>query len=122
MDARLFHDEAMDLLTQMAELTIPQRLKYDKSKNTIFINFENLHIRTSAQITEIFDRVADICRPLDHRIDAVVNYDGFEIDKRLVDDYASMVNALVETYYSSVRRYSTKAFLTLKLKDSGPIP
>lgn len=122
MDARIFHHESMDLLTQMAELSIPQRLKYDKAKKTIFINFENLHIRKSAQIREIFDRVAETCRPLNHRVDAVVNYDGFEIDKRLVDDYANMVNALVETYYSSVRRYSTKAFLRLKLKEGGPIP
>ena len=119
MDARIFHNDTMDLLKQVAELSISQRLNYDAVQNTLFINFENLNIRSSQQISEISKRVADICRPLNQPVDAVVNYDGFEIDTSLVDEYAAMVNALVESYYTSVRRYSTNAFLRMKLKESN---
>jgi propionate CoA-transferase len=117
MHAGIFHNDSMELLKLLSELTIPQRLNYDAVQKTLFINFENLHVRSSAQITEISNCVTDICRPLEQRVAAVVNYDGFEIDSLLVDEYASMVNLLVETYYASVRRYSTNAFLRMKLEE-----
>jgi propionate CoA-transferase len=117
MHAGIFHNDSMELLKLLSELTIPQRLNYDAVQKTLFINFENLHVRSSVQITEISNCVTDICRPLEQRVAAVVNYDGFEIDSLLVDEYASMVNLLVETYYASVRRYSTNAFLRMKLEE-----
>ena len=48
---------------------------------------------------------------------AIVDYDGFNLNPDLVDDYAVMVRGLVEKYYSSVSRYSTSAFMRIMLKS-----
>ena len=46
---------------------------------------------------------------------AVVNYDNFVIDEDVMDEYADLVKYIDSTYYHSVHRYTTSAFLRLKL-------
>ena len=43
----------------------------------------------------------------------VINYDGFEVDA-----YTDAVKSLSEKHYRNVSRYTTSAFMRLKLKDS----
>ena len=49
---------------------------------------------------------------------AIVNYDDFEIDSELMDAYADMVRKLMEDHYLGVTRYTTSAFLRLKLGEA----
>ena len=51
---------------------------------------------------------------------SVVNYDNFVIDEDVMDAYADLVKYIDDTYYLSVHRYTTSAFLRLKLgKELG---
>ena len=53
-----------------------------------------------------------------HRVYAVVNYDNFSIVPELVGPYSDMVKGLVDRYYTGVTRYTTSAFLRMKIGDA----
>jgi propionate CoA-transferase len=59
--------------------------------------------------------VASVVGPLGRKVPAVVNYEGFSISPELVDDYSEMVRGLMDRYYAGVTRYTTSAFLRMKL-------
>jgi propionate CoA-transferase len=61
--------------------------------------------------------VTEICQPLGKRVKTIVNYDNFSIAPELEDDYINMVKYVVSEYYSDVTRYTTSAFLRMKLGD-----
>ena len=48
----------------------------------------------------------------------VVNYDDFQIDENVADDYWAMVKELGDKYYTHVSRYTTSAFMRLKLGEA----
>jgi propionate CoA-transferase len=48
----------------------------------------------------------------------VVNYDGFRLDPTLTDRYADMVRGVEEDFYTTVSRYTTSAFMRLKLGEA----
>jgi len=56
--------------------------------------------------------------PLGKKVYTVVNYDNFDILPELVDKYMEMVQFVVSKYYENVTRYSTGAFLRMKLGDT----
>ena len=51
--------------------------------------------------------------PVDQRL--VANYDGFYLDPMVSDAYFSMITYMQNRYYSSASRYTTSAFMRLKL-------
>jgi propionate CoA-transferase len=55
-------------------------------------------------------------KPLDKKVNAIVNYDNFNILPDLVDDYTALINEAVP-YYEDVTRYTTSAFLRMKMGD-----
>jgi len=65
-----------------------------------------------------------VCGPLGHKVDVIVNYDGFRLDEEVEKDYADMVADLEQRYYRTVTRYSGSAFMRLKLGKtlSGAAP
>ena len=76
----------------------------------------------AATLTEHPDRLKAVNAEVEKRLAAVgkkvnvaVNYDNFYIAPDLSDQFVSAVRALAEHYYESVTRYSTSAFLRLKL-------
>jgi propionate CoA-transferase len=65
--------------------------------------------------------VAEIDRQLPaegRRVHLIVNYDNFSLAPNLRDAYLAAVAMLSDKYYASVTRYSTSAFLRLKLGDT----
>lgn len=115
MDAAIFDEAPMDLRTRMLEVPLPQRLSYDAQQNILFINFERLAVRNSADVAAIKAEVEARLASISHRVYAIVNYDSFELAPEVEDEYAAMVKALVERYYDGVSRYSTSGFLRAKL-------
>ncbi len=115
MAAEIFQPGSMGLRDMFLSLPISDRIVFDAEEDILFINFENLHVRHSTQITEIFETVVERCKGIGHKVDVVVNYDGFEIDDPVLDEYTEMVRVLVDTHYRKVSRYSTSAFLRMKL-------
>ena len=48
----------------------------------------------------------------------IVNYDSFSIDPDIVDECSEMVEDVVTRFYTGVTRYTTSAFLRMKLGES----
>ena len=118
MDARLFREEAMDLRQQLIGLPFDARFAYDPGRNVLYLNFERLEIKTPQDIEAIRARVREICEPLlakGQRVQAVVNYEGFLLDRDLEDRYADMVRECVERFYAGVTRFTTSGFMRAKL-------
>jgi propionate CoA-transferase len=118
MDAAIFRPEAMGLRERMLRLPLDQRFAYDAAQNTLFINFEGHTVRSAADVEAIRNEVLRIVAPLGRRVDAIVNYDNFTILPDVLDEYTTMVKALVDEHYAQVSRYAASNFLRMKLGDA----
>jgi propionate CoA-transferase len=118
MDERIFRMEAMGLKDSLLALTLEERLTYDPEENLFFVNFEGFSIKSSRDVQEVKESVEKILAPLERRVHTIVNYDNFFILPDILDEYTEMVKYLVENYYSGVSRYTTSAFLRMKLGDA----
>ena len=115
MDERIFSPEPMGLKADLFAVALEKRLVYDPRENLFFVNLEAYSIRTLQDIIEVRSAVANILEPVGHRVYAVVNYDNFSISPELVGPYTDMVKGLVNRYYTGVTRYTTSAFLRIKI-------
>jgi propionate CoA-transferase len=118
MDARIFRPEAMGLERELTGLSIAERITYDPSRNVLFLNHEGLHLKTLADVEQVRAVTEARCREAGRRVTAIVNYEGFEIDQSISDAYFTMVAYIQNRYYKSVSRYTTNAFMRLKLSDA----
>ncbi|MCJ7874696.1 malonate decarboxylase subunit alpha [Phaeobacter sp. J2-8] len=118
MDGRIFRDEPMALDVDLLALDLDARIALAADRQQLFINLEKLRIRNAADVARIIARVEAICGPLDHKVDAIVNYDGTTIYPEIEEDYVSAVQRLEDTFYRSTTRYSGSAFLRMKLGKS----
>lgn len=117
MDERIFRPAPVGLKDDLLSIPIEQRLTYDPVTNIFYVNFEGLNVRTRQDIEAIRSQVTQICQPLGRRVKTIVNYDNFSITPELEDDYVKMVQYVVSNFYSDVTRYTTSAFLRMKLGD-----
>lgn len=115
MDARIFSAEPMGLKQDLFAVALDKRLVYNARENLFFVNFEAYTIRTLEEIEATRAAVAKVLEPVGHRVYAVVNYDNFSIVPELVDAYTDMVKGVVNRYYTGVTRYTTSAFLRMKI-------
>jgi propionate CoA-transferase len=118
MDERIFKTEAMGLKDDLLTLRLEDRFTYDAKDNLFFVNFEGFSVHNTETIREIKETVEKILSPLDKKVYTIVNYDNFSILPDFVDQYTKMVNSLVDRYYTGVTRYTTSAFLRMKLGDA----
>jgi propionate CoA-transferase len=117
MDERIFRLPPMDLKKDLLSKPMSERMTYDPATNIFFVNFEGLHVRSMEDIEEIRSQAEAILVPLGRKVDAIVNYDNFSILPELVDAYADVVKYIVSRFYANVTRYTTSAFLRMKLGD-----
>ncbi|MGM0418575.1 MAG: acyl CoA:acetate/3-ketoacid CoA transferase, partial [Thermodesulfobacteriota bacterium] len=115
MDPRIFTDEPMELKSDILSIPLKSRLLLDRDNLRFFVNFEGLSIKNKQDIENIRKSVENILTPLKQRVSTVVNYDNFYINPDLVGEYTKMVKDLVDRFYSGVTRYTTSAFLRMKL-------
>lgn len=115
MDPRIFRHEPMGLRQDMLALPLESRFNYDKESNTLFLNFEGLHVRSRDQIEKIRGIVTGIAGSAPQRVFTVVNYDNFEIEPELAEAYFDMVRDVVSKYYAHVTRYTTSSFMRARL-------
>jgi len=107
----------MGLKDDLLSVPIHDRITYDQETNIFYVNFEGLAVKTRSDIEAIRERVTEVCAPLGSRVKTIVNYDNFSIAPELEDEYIKMVKFVVSKYYSDVTRYTTSAFLRMKLGD-----
>ena len=118
MDARLFRGEPMQLRKNLVGIAFDARFSFNAELNTLFINFEYFEVRTLEAVSAIEEKVAQLLEPLQRRVHAVVNYEGFVLDREVQDAWADCVQQLVARFYDRVTRYTTSAFLRAKLGDA----
>ncbi|MGD1888831.1 MAG: acyl CoA:acetate/3-ketoacid CoA transferase [Cohaesibacteraceae bacterium] len=123
MDARLFRDEPMGLRNDLLHLDLDDRIALDAKTNRLFINFEKMRIQSEDDVKQIADRVVSLLEPHDRPVDVIVNYDGTRSDEDVAESYAAMVADLEDKYYARVTRYSSSAFMRMKLGETlSPAP
>ncbi|MBT8373928.1 MAG: acyl CoA:acetate/3-ketoacid CoA transferase, partial [Deltaproteobacteria bacterium] len=115
MDARIFKPEPMGIKDELLTIRLEDRFAYNPAEKLFFVNFERFSVTSSQMVDEIKQAVEAILAPLGQKVYTIVNYDDFSIPPDLVDEYTDMIKYLVDHYYSGVTRYSTSAFLRMKL-------
>ena len=118
MDARIFRPEPMGLEAILIGLPLDDRISYDAERNILFLNFEGLHVRNAHDIQRIRKAVERRCKMIGRKVEVVVNYDAFRIADEVVDAYTAMVKDMVDAHYTKVSRYTTSAFMRMKLGDA----
>ena len=118
MDRRLFIDEPMELLSDLMNLKLWERVSYDEDRNLLFLNLEGWSVRKKSDIDDLTKVLVDACKKAGRRVNAVVNHDGCRIAEDLYDDYAAMIAYMLEHYYASTTRYTTSTFMRLKMQEA----
>jgi propionate CoA-transferase len=118
MDERIFRPELINLRTELLHLSLEERIHFDAKTATLFLNFAGMQVRNRRDIEVVRQAVVRRCKAIGRRVDVIVNYDSFEMAENLADAYAEMVRYLMDTCYHKVSRYTTSAFLLLKLGDA----
>lgn len=115
MDARIFRDEAMGLKDTLLSISLLERISYQPERNLLFLNFQGLKLSSPKDAKDVQDAVARKCMEIGKKVNAIVNYDGFEILEPAMDAYTQVVAHMAAHYYHAITRYSTSAFLRNKL-------
>jgi propionate CoA-transferase len=118
MDPRIFRDEPMQLEETLLGIGLADRVSYDAERNILFLNLEGMHVRTRDDVDRIRRAVEERCHEIGKKVALVVNYDDFLIDAAVADTYAAMVRYMETHYYTTASRYTTSAFLRLKLGEA----
>jgi propionate CoA-transferase len=115
MDERIFHPEVMGLEQALLGLSLAERISYDATRNILFLNLEGFQVRTVDDVDLVRSEMEQRCRSISRKVALVVNYDGFTLDPAVSDAYFSMITYMEQRYYSSASRYTTSAFMRMKL-------
>ena len=118
MDARIFSEEPMQLEETLLGLGLAERVSYDAERNTLFLNLEGMRIRTRDDVDRVRRVVEERVQAIGQKVALIVNYDDVVIDPAIADTYAAMVRYMEMHYYTTSTRYTTSAFLRLKLGEA----
>ena len=108
----------MGLEQTLLGLSLADRISYDPTRNTLFANFEGFAVRTTDDVELVRREFENRCRAIGKKVSLIVNYDFFTLDPAVSDAYFSMVTYLQQRYYATATRYTTSAFMRLKLGGS----
>jgi propionate CoA-transferase len=115
MDTQIFLPNLIDLRSRLVDLDLTDRLAFDPERNILFLNFEGLHVRSSEDVNAIRETVKGKIHEIGKRVAVVVNYDSFRLDDSIAKEYADMVREMEDMHYTKVSRYTTSAFMRIKL-------
>jgi propionate CoA-transferase len=115
MNPLIFKPEPIGLEQLLLGLGLAERITYDEGRNTIFINFEGFQVRTTGDVDLVRREMETRCKAIGRKVALVANYDGFYLDPAVSDAYFSMITYMQNRYYSTASRYTTSAFMRLKL-------
>lgn len=115
MEAGIFEAPVLRLRDRLLDLHIEDRLSYDETTNTVYMNYSGMRVRTLADLDRIKCAVDDLLEPLGRKVYSIVNYDRFEADPDIMAAYLDLVRYVEERYYIAVSRYTNSGFMRLKL-------
>ena len=117
MDVSLFSETLMQLDDRLLNRPLADRLSYDAGRNTLFLGLDEYRVHTDADVEEIRNAVLEVFHRVGHRF-AVINYDSSDIASHMADKWFSMAADIERTCYDHASRYTTSAFMRLKLGDA----
>ena len=115
MDSRIFSPETMGLKEDLLSVPMHERITYSARMNIMFANLAGYTVKTEADINAVKTTIENLLQPLGKKVYAIGNYDGFNINPDLIETYTDMQTYLTQNYFSKVSRYTTSAFLRMKL-------
>lgn len=115
MDKRIFRTEPMELKTDLLSISLEDRIFYDPDKNMLFVNLAGYAVKTLEDVASIRVIIETLLQPLGKKVAAIGNYDESFIDPDLIEAYSEMQSYLTGKYFARVSRYTTSAFLRMKL-------
>jgi propionate CoA-transferase len=118
MDARIFRDEPMELMDELTNLKLCERVSYHSNRNILFLNLEGWSVRKKSDVADLQKVLVNACVKAGRRVNAVVNHDGCRIAEDLYDDYADMIQYMLKHHYKTTARYSTSSFMRLKMGEA----
>ncbi|MDB5489430.1 MAG: acyl CoA:acetate/3-ketoacid CoA transferase [Reyranella sp.] len=117
MDTRIFGIGSMGLDQMLLGRSLADRIHYDAGRNILFANFNGIRVKTVEDVDLIRQEMERACHAAGKPVALIENYDAFELDPAISDAYFSMIAYLEQRYYTSASRYTTSAFLRLKLGE-----
>ncbi|HVX35015.1 MAG TPA: malonate decarboxylase subunit alpha [Hyphomicrobium sp.] len=118
MNPAIFRDTPMDLLADLLNQKLSERLTYDEKRNVLSVNLSAWSVRKKSDIADLQKAIAGACEKAGQRVNTLINQDGCRIAEDLYDDYADMVAYLSKNHYARTARYATSALTRQKLQDA----
>jgi propionate CoA-transferase len=115
MDPGIFLPQLLGLSSILFERQVRNRLSYDAERNTLFANFEGIGIRSTEDIESVRRVMQALCEGIGHKVSLIVNYDGCRLDEPIAEAYFAMARRLQSRYYCSATRFTSNAFMRMKL-------
>ncbi|GLS30281.1 propionate CoA-transferase [Mesorhizobium albiziae] len=115
MAPEIFLDKPMDLASLLLNRPMSQRMKFTAESNTLFLGLDGYRVTTTHDIEAVREAVLSLYRNVGKRFSAIINYDAIEIASHLNDAWYGMASDLENQCYDKVSRYTTGAFLRLKM-------
>lgn len=118
MNPRLFLNEPMDLLADLLNLKLADRVSYDSARNILSVDLQAWSVRKKADVTDLQKVLVAACEKAGKRVNSLVNQDSCRIAEDLYDEYADMVAYMVKHHYDRTARYATSEITRRKLQDA----
>src|SRR5918995_838150 len=115
MDDRLFRTAAMGLDAILLNRPLAERFTLDAVRSTLFIDLTGYRVRREEQVEAVREQVRSMVEPLGRKVKAVIDYDGCVIDPTIAESWFDMVRDVHVRFYDKASRYTTSAFMRLKL-------
>ena len=115
MDDRLFRTAAMGLDAILLNRPLAERFTLDAARSTLFIDLTGYRVRREEQVEAVREQVRSMVEPLRRKVKAVIDYDGCVIDPAIAESWFDMVRDVHVRFYDKASRYTTSAFMRLKL-------
>jgi len=117
MDDRLFRTAAMGLDAILLNRPLAERFTLDAARSMLFIDLTGYRVRREEQVEAVREQVRSMVEPLGRKVTAVIDYDGCVIDPVVAETWFDMVRDVHARFYDKASRYTTSAFMRLKLGD-----
>ena len=115
MDDRLFRTAAMGLDAILLNRPLAERFTLDAARSMLFIDLTGYRVRREEQVEAVREQVRSMVEPLGRKVKAVIDYDGCVIDPTIAETWFDMVRDVHARFYDKASRYTTSAFMRLKL-------
>jgi propionate CoA-transferase len=115
MDDRLFRTAAMGLDAILLNRPLADRFTLDAARSMLFIDLTGYRVRREEQVEAVREQVRSMVEPLGRKVKAVIDYDGCVIDPVIAETWFDMVRDVHVRFYDKASRYTTSAFMRLKL-------